>query len=76
MEELLTLEEVADAWKVSPHQLGVWSRDGKIEGAEKKGRLWRYQKTAKYVDKPAAPRKAKAHAEQRAEELLARIRDM
>jgi len=46
MEQLFTLEEVAQRWRISTYQLAEWCRAGGVTGAEKVGRQWRFAPNA------------------------------
>ena len=52
----LTSAECAKKWNVSQRRVAIYCKEGRIEGAFLKGRMWLIPKDAK---KPEDPRKAR-----------------
>lgn len=52
----LTTAECAEKWGVSQRRVAIYCKEGRIEGAELKGRTWLIPDDVK---KPIDPRKAK-----------------
>ena len=40
MNGFLTVEEVANSWKISQRRVQVLCREGRVSGAEKRGGIW------------------------------------
>ncbi|MBR4777513.1 MAG: DNA-binding protein [Lachnospiraceae bacterium] len=52
MKGYLTLAEAAEKWKVTPRLLSLYCNTGRIEGAERAGKLWLIPENAeKPIDK-------------------------
>lgn len=54
--EYLTSAECAEKWKVSQRRVAIYCKEGRIEGAVLKGRMWMIPESAA---KPKDPRKIK-----------------
>ena len=54
--EYLTSAECAENWKVSQRRVAIYCKEGRIEGAVLKGRMWMIPKDA---TKPEDPRKTR-----------------
>lgn len=52
--DYLTTAECAEKWGVSQRRVAIYCKEGRIEGAELKGRTWLVPKDA---EKPIDPRK-------------------
>ncbi len=50
----LTTAEFAEKWGISQRRVSLYCKDGRIEGAEQKGRTWLIPEDA---EKPIDPRK-------------------
>lgn len=51
--DYLTATELSEKWKISSRRIGILCSEGRIEGAEKKGKMWLIPSNAK---KPADAR--------------------
>ena len=51
--EYLTTAEFAEKWNVSQRRVAIYCKEGRIKGAELKGRTWLIPKNA---EKPVDPR--------------------
>lgn len=54
--EYMTSAEFAEKWNISQRRVAIYCKEGRIEGAVLKGRVWMIPSTAK---KPEDPRKLK-----------------
>lgn len=54
--EYLTTAEFAKKWGISQRRVGIYCREGRLEGAMIKGKTWLIPADAK---KPADPRRAR-----------------
>lgn len=48
--EYFTTVEMSKEWNISPRRIGVLCAEGRIEGAEKKGKTWLIPKNSKRPD--------------------------
>lgn len=54
--EYLTTAEFADKWGISQRRVGIYCKEGRLEGAMIKGKTWLIPADA---EKPVDPRKAR-----------------
>ncbi len=54
--EYMTSAEIAQKWNVSQRRVAIYCKEGRIEGAVLKGRMWMIPSEAK---KPDDPRKVR-----------------
>lgn len=54
--EFMTSAEFAEKWNVSQRRVAIYCKEGRIDGAVLKGRVWMIPSNAK---KPEDPRKTK-----------------
>lgn len=48
--DYMTLKQVSEKWGISPRMINYYCSAGRIEGAEKMGRVWLIPKGAKKPD--------------------------
>lgn len=54
--EYMTSAEIAEKWNISQRRVAIYCKEGRIEGAVLKGRMWMIPSDAK---KPTDPRKVR-----------------
>ena len=57
---LLTVNETAARLRVSAYSVRAWANAGRLTGAERAGRLWRFAPDAAYVATPTVARTGRA----------------
>lgn len=55
--EYLTSAEIAEKWNVSQRRVAVFCKEGRVDGAVLKGRMWMIPLDAKKPDDPRRTRK-------------------
>lgn len=55
MSAMLTVEDVADRYRLAPKTIRAYARDGRVQGAMKIGALWRFDADALDILPPARP---------------------
>lgn len=58
--DFITSAEAADKWNISQRRVAIYCKEGRIEGAVLKGRMWMLPSDAK---KPEDPRRARKKAQ-------------
>lgn len=58
--DYLTSAEIAEKWNISQRRVAIYCKEGRIEGAVLKGRMWMIPSGAK---KPEDPRKVHKHTQ-------------
>ena len=60
--DFITSAEAADKWNISQRRVAIYCKEGRIEGAVLKGRMWMLPSDAK---KPSDPRKSQSKKQER-----------
>lgn len=60
--DFITSAEAADKWNISQRRVAIYCKEGRIEGAVLKGRMWMLPSDAK---KPEDPRRARKKAQKK-----------
>ena len=55
--DFITSAEAADKWNISQRRVAIYCKEGRIEGAVLKGRMWMLPSDAKKSEDPRRARK-------------------